>query len=157
MEYFHDIKSDIYIECQEIQIALDTDYDLINNIITVWTFGDLINSVKEGNCISLNAFYVPENVNTLEKKFNFGYCIALNFDMYFNPLSLINPKNFQKNYEGINDILFERIHRNKNEKEKKEEFNFNNLLNKLQFQRQFQESFYRLIFQNYITFKKKRN
>ena len=155
MEYFHDIKSDIYIECQEIQIALDTDYDLINNIITVWTFGDLINSVKEGNCISLNAFYVPENVNTLEKKFNFGYCIALNFDMYFNPLSLINPKNFQKNYEGINDILFERIHRNKNEKEKKEEFNFNNLLNKLQFQRQFQESFYRLIFQNYITFKKK--
>ena len=158
MEYFHDIKSDIYIECQEIQIVIDTDCDLINNKITVWTFGDLINCVKEGNCISLNAYYIPENINTLEKKFDFGYCIALNFDMYFNPLSLINPKNFKKNYERINDILSERIngiHFNKNDKEKKEDININNILDMLQFQRQFQHNFYKFLIQNYVFFKRK--
>ena len=146
MEYFHDIKSDIYIECQEIQI------------VSVWTFGDLINCVKEGNCISLNAYYIPENINTLEKKFDFGYCIALNFDMYFNPLSLINPKNFKKNYEKINDILSERINRihfNRNDKEKNDDINIKNILNKLQFQRQFQQNFYKFLIQNYVFFKRK--
>ena len=169
-EYYHDTKSDIFIECQEIQLLIDSEEGFMNNVITVWAFGDLINSVKESDCISMNVFYIPEKVNCLEKNFSYGYSIVLNFNIYFIPLQLINVENFiwkvsnnsnndnNNKKQNLLDTLFQRKSILNNENNLSDNNNINNLnikneLKTIQFQRQLNNSFYKFIIQNY-TFHK---
>ena len=43
--YYHDIKGDIFIQSQEIKLVLECYNSLLPNVISVWSLGDLINSV----------------------------------------------------------------------------------------------------------------
>ena len=55
--FYHDKNSDIYIECQEIIISVETENNFyMKNIFSLWLFSDFINSVKEGDFISFVAF-----------------------------------------------------------------------------------------------------
>jgi hypothetical protein len=135
-------------------------------VISVWAFGDLINSVQEGDCITLNAFHVPEKLNTFEKNYSNGYFVALNYDKFFNNLYLLRPSDFKLNYNNAQDNLEEKL-KNIKIKENKEndiffednekinEENLEQVLQSLKFQRQTCESFFKFVVQNYINFKQK--
>ena len=175
--YYHDTKGDIYIQSQEIKLAIDCQNSLLPNVISAWAFGDLINSVQEGDCITLNAFHVPEKINVFEKNYNNGYFVALNYDKFFNNLYLLRPTDFKLNLNNAQDNLADKLKKIKL-KENKENNNLNNynfddsfldgeneekfneddlvqIIQSLKFQRQTCESFYKLIIQNYISFKQK--
>ena len=164
--FYHDTKADIFIQSQEIKLVLDCENKLLPNVISVWAFGDLINSVQEGDCITLNAFHVPEKLNTFEKNYSNGYFVALNYDKFFNNLYLLRPSDFKLNYNNAQDNLEEKlknikIKENKEndiffeDKEKINEENLEQVLQSLKFQRQTCESFFKFVVQNYINFKQK--
>lgn len=96
-EYIQDKNSEIFIECQEITLAIDTEINcLVNNLITIWVYGEFINSVKEGNIISVIAYYMPSSLsNTYEKDFEYGHFVALNFNLCFETNLLLKEKYFQ--------------------------------------------------------------
>ena len=167
--YYHDTKGDIFIQSQEIKLVLDSKNNLLPNVISVWSFGDLINSVQEGDCITLNAFHVPEKLNTFEKNYSNGYFVALNYDKFFSNLYLLRPSDFKLSFNNAQKNLEEKL-RNIKLKENKEnnkntddfnyeeeidEDNFEQVLQSMKFQRQTCESFFKLIIQNYINFKQK--
>ena len=174
--YYHDTKGDIFIQSQEIKLVIDCNNNLIPNVIHAWAFGDLINSVKEGDCITLNAFHVPEKVNIFEKNYSNGYFVALNYNNFFNNLYLLRPRDFKLNINNnAQNNLIEKMEKIKlKEKLNNNNFNFNNsiseneeneenfnednleeLLQSFKFQRQTCQSFYKFIIQNYISFKQK--
>ena len=166
--YYHDTKGDIFIQSQEIKLTLNCENKFLPNVISVWSFGDLINSVQEGDCITLNAFHVPEKLNTFEKNYSNGYFVALNYDKFFNNLYLLRPSDFKLSYHNAQDNLEEKLKNIKikefkeneqdicfNGDEKINEDNLEQVLQSLRFQRQICESFYKLIIQNYINFKQK--
>ena len=170
--YFHDTKGDIFIQCQEIEIIIESNNCLLPNTINTWAFGDLINSVQEGDCITLNAFHIPEKANVFEKNYNNGYFVTLNYDKYFNNLYLLKPSDFKLNFNNnaqenlIKKMKNIQIHEsNKNyrnffEEDETDEGNFNEndlekVFNSFKFQRQICQSFYKLIIQNYVNFKQK--
>ena len=107
--YYHDTKGDIFIQSQEIKLVLECYNSLLPNVISVWSFGDLINSVQEGDCITLNAFHVPEKLNTFEKNYSNGYFVALNYDKFFNNLYLLKPSDFTLNFNNAQDNLEEKL------------------------------------------------
>ena len=164
--FYHDTKADIFIQSQEIKLVLDCENKLLPNVISVWAFGDLINSVQEGDCITLNAFHVPEKLNTFEKNYSNGYFVALNYDKFFNNLYLLRPSDFKLNYNNAQDNLEEKL-KNIKIKENKEndiffednekinEENLEQVLQSMKFQRQTCESFFKFVVQNYINFKQK--
>ena len=161
-EYYHDSKNDIFIECQEIEVLIETDRGILNSKINLFCFGDLINSVKEGNCIALNAYFIQDKINVREKNFDFGYFVAMNFNMCFNSISMLNANNFK--IEGNDDDYFtrrakknlENLRQNFSEEDSenssKEIFS---QLSTLQFQRQLTVNFYKFLLQNYIGNKQK--
>ena len=164
--FYHDTKGDIFIQSQEIKLVLACENKLLPNVISVWSFGDLINSVQEGDCITLNAFHVPEKLNTFEKNYSNGYFVALNYDKFFNNLYLLRPSDFKLCYHNAQDNLEEKLKNIKikgneqdniyyDEDEKINEDNLEQIIQSLKFQRQTCESFYKLIIQNYINFKQK--
>ena len=171
--YYHDTKGDIFIQSQEIKLVIDCNNSLLPNVISVWAFGDLINSVQEGDCITLNAFHIPEKLNIFEKNYNNGYFVALNYDKFFNNLYLLNPSDFKLNVNNAENNLAEKLKKIKLKENKNDNFNFDDsffegeneenlnddnleqLLQSLKFQKQTCESFYKLIIQNYINFKQK--
>ena len=164
--FYHDTKADIFIQSQEIKLVLDCENKLLPNVISVWAFGDLINSVQEGDCITLNAFHVPEKLNTFEKNYSNGYFVALNYDKFFNNLYLLRPSDFKLNYNNAQDNLEEKlknikIKENKEngiffeDNEKRNEENLEQVLQSMKFQRQTCESFFKFVVQNYINFKQK--
>ena len=167
--YYHDTKGDIFIQSQEIKLALDCNNSLLPNVISVWSFGDLINSVQEGDCITLNAFHVPEKLNTFEKNYTNGYFVALNYDKFFNNLYLLSPSDFKLNSNNAQNNLVEKLNNIKikgnkvddfddilfEDGDKTDEDSLEVILQSLKFQRQTCESFFKLIFQNYINFKQK--
>ena len=164
--YYHDTKGDIFIQSQEIKLALDCKNDLLPNVISVWSFGDLINSVQEGDCITLNAFHVPEKINTFEKNYSNGYFVALNYDKFFNNLYLLKPSDFKLNFANAQDNLEDKLKNIKIKENKENNFfdniftdnneeNLENIIQSYKFQRQTCESFFKLIIQNYINFKQK--
>ena len=170
--YYHDPKGDIFIQSQEIKLVLDCKNTLLPNVISVWSFGDLINSVQEGDCITLNAFHVPEKLNIFEKNYSNGYFVALNYDKFFSNLYLLKPSDFKLGYNNAQDNLTEKLKNMKikgkketndevfenivfDGEEKIDEDNLEQILQSLKFQRQTCESFYKLIVQNYINFKQK--
>ena len=169
--YYHDTKGDIYIQSQEIKLSIECKNRLLPNVISVWSFGDLINSVEAGDCITLNAFHVPEKLNVFEKDYANGYYVALNYDRFFNNLYLLKPSDFGLNLNNAQDNLAEKLKNIKlkenkdnndifdnilfdNEDKLKEE-NLEEIVQSLRFQKQTCESFYKLIIQNYINFKQK--
>ena len=164
--FYHDTKADIFIQSQEIKLVLDCENKLLPNVISVWAFGDLINSVQEGDCITLNAFHVPEKLNTFENNYSNGYFVALNYDKFFNNLYLLRPSDFKLNYNNAQDNLEEKL-KNIKIKENKEndiffednekinEENLEQILQSMKFQRQTCESFFKFVVQNYINFKQK--
>jgi len=165
--YIQDKNSDIFIECQEITFAIDSESEcLVNNVITVWTYGDLINSVKEGDCVSLITFYLPNSgKTTYEKDFEYGSFIALNFNIFFTPTFILKEKNFSilhsKNLiEGVlignnkNNPFNNNMNVNFSTK-----FNENteiDILRSVNFQRQVNSDMVKLILRNF-TFNKTRN
>ena len=167
--YYHDTKGDIFIQSQEIKLVLDSKNNLLPNVISVWSFGDLINSVQEGDCITLNAFHVPEKLNTFEKNYSNGYFVALNYDKFFSNLYLLKPSDFKLSINNGQDNLEEKLRNIKlkenmgnnrsNEElyldEEIDEDNFEQEIQSMKFQRQTCESFFKLIIQNYINFKQK--
>ena len=167
--YYHDTKGDIFIQSQEIKLVLDSKNNLLPNVISVWSFGDLINSVQEGDCITLNAFHVPEKLNTFEKNYSNGYFVALNYDKFFSNLYLLKPSDFKLSINNGQDNLEEKLRNIKlkenmgnnrtNEElyfdEEIDEDNFEQVIQSMKFQRQTCESFFKLIIQNYINFKQK--
>ncbi len=164
--FYHDTKADIFIQSQEIKLVLDCENKLLPNVISVWAFGDLINSVQEGDCITLNAFHVPEKLNTFEKNYSNGYFVALNYDKFFNNLYLLRPSDFKLNYNNAQDNLEEKLKNIKikeykendiffEDNEKINEENLEQVLQSLKFQRQTCESFFKFVVQNYINFKQK--
>ena len=167
--YYHDTKGDIFIQSQEIKLVLDSKNNLLPNVISVWSFGDLINSVQEGDCITLNAFHVPEKLNTFEKNYSNGYFVALNYDKFFSNLYLLKPSDFKLSINNGQDNLEEKLRNIKlkenmgnnrsNEElcldEEIDEDNFEQVIQCMKFQRQTCESFFKLIIQNYINFKQK--
>ena len=164
--FYHDTKADIFIQSQEIKLVLDCENKLLPNVISVWAFGDLINSVQEGDCITLNAFHVPEKLNTFEKNYSNGYFVALNYDKFFNNLYLLRPSDFKLNYNNAQDNLEEKLKNIKikeykendiffEDNEKINEENLEQVLQSMKFQRQTCESFFKFVVQNYINFKQK--
>ena len=165
--YYHDTKGDIFIQSQEIKLVLDSKNNLLPNVITVWSFGDLINSVQEGDCITLNAFHVPEKLNTFEKNYSNGYFVALNYDKFFSNLYLLKPSDFKLSINNGQENLEEKLRNiklkenmgNNNDEyffdEEIDEDNFEQVIQSMKFQRQTCESFFKLIIQNYINFKQK--
>ena len=172
--YYHDTKGDIYIQSQEIKLVIDCKNSLLPNVISAWAFGDLINSVQEGDCITLNAFHVPERLNIFEKNYSNGYFVALNYDKFFNNLYLLRPGDFKLNLNNAQENLAEKLQKiklkeninNNNfnfdesffDEENEDKFNEDNLellIQSLKFQRQTCESFYKFIIQNYVNFKQK--
>ena len=160
--FYHETKADIFIQSQEIKLVLDCENKLLPNVISVWAFGDLINSVQEGDCITLNAFHVPEKLNTFEKNYSNGYFVALNYDKFFNNLYLLRPSDFKLNYNNAQDNLEEKLKNIKikeniffEDNEKINEENLQQVLQSLKFQRQTCESFFKFVVQNYINFKQK--
>ena len=164
--FYHDTKADIFIQSQEIKLALDCENKLLPNVISVWAFGDLINSVQEGDCITLNAFHIPEKLNTFEKNYSNGYFVALNYDKFFNNLYLLRPSDFKLNYNNAQDNLEEKLKNIKikeykendiffEDNEKINEENLEQVLQSMKFQRQTCESFFKFVVQNYINFKQK--
>ena len=164
--FYHDTKADIFIQSQEIKLVLDCENKLLPNVISVWAFGDLINSVQEGDCITLNAFHVPEKLNMFEKNYSNGYFVALNYDKFFNNLYLLRPSDFKLNYNNAQDNLEEKLKNIKikeykendiffEDNEKINEENLEQVLQSLKFQRQTCESFFKFVVQNYINFKQK--
>ena len=169
--FYHDTKGDIFIQSQEIKLAIDCDNSLLPNVISAWAFGDLINSVQEGDCITLNAFHMPEKINVFEKNYSNGYFVALNYDKFFDNLCLLRPGDFKLNLNNAENNLAEKLKKIKikennnynfddcifsgENEEKINEDNLEQLLQSLKFQRQTCESFYKLIIQNYISFKQK--
>ena len=167
--YYHDTKGDIFIQSQEIKLVLDSKNNLLPNVISVWSFGDLINSVQEGDCITLNAFHVPEKLNTFEKNYSNGYFVALNYDKFFSNLYLLRPSDFKLSFNNAQKNLEEKLRNIKlkenkdnnkntddfNYEEEIDEDNFEQVLQSMNFQRQTCESFFKLIIQNYINFKQK--
>ena len=167
--YYHETKGDIFIQSQEIKLVLDCNNNLLPNVITVWSFGDLINSVQEGDCITLNAFHVPEKSNVFEKSFTNGYFVALNYDKFFNNLYLLRPSDFKLSFNNAQENLEEKLNNIKIKENKGNIFDnifgdynenicedsLEQIVQSLKFQRQTCESFYKLIIQNYINFKQK--
>ena len=169
--FYHDTKGDIFIQSQEIKLAIDCDNSLLPNVISAWAFGDLINSVQEGDCITLNAFHMPEKINVFEKNYSNGYFVALNYDKFFDNLCLLRPGDFKLNLNNAENNLAEKLKKIKikennnynfdecifsgENEEKINEDNLEQLLQSLKFQRQTCESFYKLIIQNYFSFKQK--
>ena len=169
--FYHDTKGDIFIQSQEIKLAIDCDNSLLPNVISAWAFGDLINSVQEGDCITLNAFHMPEKINVFEKNYSNGYFVALNYDKFFDNLCLLRPGDFKLNLNNAENNLAEKLKKIKikennnynfddcifsgENEEKINEDNLEQLLQSLKFQRQTCESFYKLIIQNDISFKQK--
>jgi hypothetical protein len=96
--FYQDKNSDIYIECQEVIVSVETDkYFYMKNIFSVWLFSDFINSVKEGDFISFVAFYLPLSTKYfLEKEYKYGNMIALNMNFSFKNLNLLDEKLFCK-------------------------------------------------------------
>jgi len=107
--FYHDTKGDIYIQSQAIKLVIDCNNSLLPNVISAWAFGDLINSVQEGDCITLNAFHVPEKINVFEKNYTNGYFVALNYDKFFNNLYLLRPADFKLNSNNAQDNLAEKL------------------------------------------------
>ena len=93
-EFFHDTKSDIFLEFQEIEIIINTTNTLLPNRMSVFAFGDLVNATKPGDQIALTAVKVPEKVNESEKVFENGYFVALNINMGFENMQILNGDNF---------------------------------------------------------------
>ena len=171
--YYHDTKGDIFIQSQEIKLTIDCENSLLPNVISAWAFGDLINSVQEGDCITLNAFHIPEKINVFEKNYTNGYFVALNYDKFFDNLCILRPRDFKLNLNAENNLAekLKKIKLRENEsnnnfnfdedlltgenEEKLDEDNLSQLLQSFKFQRQTCESFYKLIIQNYISFKQK--
>ena len=167
--YYHDTKGDIFIQSQEIKLVLDYNNNIYPNVITVWSFGDLINSVQEGDCITLNAFHVPEKSNIFEKNYSNGYFVALNYDKFFNNLYLLRPSDFKLSFNNAQENLEDKLNNIKikennydvfdnifcDGEEKIYEDSLEQIVQSLKFQRQTCESFYKLIIQNYINFKQK--
>ena len=137
--FFHDVKNDIFIECQEIEIVFDSE-GLNNNKINVFLFGELINKLKEGNLININVYFIQENSNVLEKNFNFGYFIALNIDICLMNFNILKENNLKFEINSNNE---------------KFNNNFNDLFESLSFKRQFYVNFIKFIFYSYLNFKKK--
>ena len=171
--FYHDTKGDIYIQSQEVKLVIDCNNSLLPNVISAWAFGDLINSVQEGDCITLNAFHVPEKINVFEKNYTNGYFVALNYDKFFNNLYLLRPGDFKINSNNAQDNLAEKLKKIKLKENINNNFNFDDnifigeneenlneenleqFIQSLKFQRQTCESFYKLIIQNYVSFKQK--
>jgi hypothetical protein len=100
--YYQDKNSDIYIECQEIVIQVSTEPGVMaSNSFTIYAYSDLINSVKEGDLITIVAYYKPPENNTYEKNFQFGTFVALNFNFYFHPTYLLNENKFLFKIENL--------------------------------------------------------
>lgn len=96
--FFHDKNSDIYVECQEILISVETQQNFyMKNIFSLWLFSDFINSVKEGDFISFVSFYLPLSTkHFLEKEYKYGNFVALNMNFCFKSNGLLNEKLFCK-------------------------------------------------------------
>ena len=101
--FYHDKNSDIYIECQEIIISVETENNFyMKNIFSLWLFSDFINSVKEGDFISFVAFYQPLSTKYfLEKEYKYGNLVALNMNFCFKNLGLLNEKLFCKYEKNV--------------------------------------------------------
>lgn len=143
-EFYHDTKSDIFIECQEIEVIVDSDNGLISRRANVFAFGNLVNAVKCGDCISLCGFRVPERANVNEKNFNSGYYVALNFNMVFESVQLLDVDNFViMNGKVTNGC-------------KNEEKQINELMREIGFMRKICSGIYRLISENYVQWTKRK-
>ncbi len=83
--FYTDKNSELFIEAQEISLLLPTEVDsLLNNKISLWLYGDMINSVKEGEKISFLSYYTkPKSNNFHQKDYSFGNFVALNINIYF--------------------------------------------------------------------------
>ncbi|MCQ2817757.1 MAG: hypothetical protein MJ252_10875 [archaeon] len=152
-EYFHESKNDILIECQEIQLIMNTaTSNLVQNKFSVWVFGDLIQSVKPGDQINVTAYYARERTTGNEEDFTYGYFIALSFNVCFTPIGMLNATNFilKEGYEQkIPNQGNQRGMMNDGEDQKIQ------VLNDLQFKKQFNNNFFKFLIQNYIHFQKK--
>lgn len=153
-----DKNSELFIRCQEITACINSnDNENINNIIQIYVYGDLINSVNKGDVISLVAFYVPANNNNLynsyEKDFSYGQFVALNINYFYNRIvylkeSLLTYQCFTK----LDNVLA----LNKNPKYEfclKNKFNENielNFIRSSSFNKQLSINFGKLIFENFI-------
>lgn len=156
-EYIHDKNADVFIECQEVTLVADTEEDcLINNLITVWTYGDLINSLQEGSSVSLIAFYLPSPTKTtFEKDFEFGRFVALNFNVYFDPMAILNEKNFAVQFpkNEIGNVLTKVVRNDFSSK-----FNENieiEILRSVKFQKQLNANMNKFFLSNFIYNSKK--
>lgn len=149
--YFQDKNSDIYIECQEIILAIPTEKNrLINNIFSLWVYGDFINSVKECSAVTLIAFYMPNPTNAFyEKKFEYGKLIALNINFYLSHTLILkeNCFTFETQKNSIDSIFnknkFEYI--NKSNENKKE------VLKSVKFHKQLNSNILKMFFSNFLT------
>lgn len=143
-EFYHDTKSDIFIECQEIEVLIDSENGLISRRANVFAFGDLVNAVKCGDCISLCGFRVPERANVNEKNFNSGYYVTLNFNMVFENLQLLDVDNFVITNNKVANGY------------KNEEKEINELMRQIGFMRNICSGIFKVLSENYIQWTKRK-
>jgi hypothetical protein len=153
-EYIQDKNSEIFIECQEITLAIDTEVNcLVNNLVTIWAYGEFINSVKEGNIISIIAFYMPSMITiTYEKDFEYGHFVALNFNLCFESNILLKEKNFQVEFPKniLDNVLTTTGKRNKFSSKFNDGSEFE-ILRSIKFQKQLSANFSKLMMNNFLN------
>lgn len=99
---FHtDKNSELFIEAQEIILLLPTPGNtFLNNKISLWLYGEMINSIKEGERISFLSFYANYKSSSFQQKdFSLGNFVALNINIYFEEMKLL--KNVFLNFDLI--------------------------------------------------------
>jgi hypothetical protein len=156
-EYVQDKNFDILIECQEITLMISSQGELIKNFITVWAFGDFVNSLKEGNIVSFVAFYMPQTLtNIIEKDFEYGHFVALNFNLQFENLRILSEKNFLLEETNTLDQILERKEKTVGPSNNfSSKFNENleiDILRSVKFQKQLITSINNLLFNNFIKY-----
>jgi len=97
---FHtDKNSELFIEAQEIILLISTQGNsFLNNKISLWLYGDMINSLREGEKITFLSFYCNFKSNNFQQKdFSLGNFVAVNINIYFDSLKYL--KNVFMNFE----------------------------------------------------------
>ena len=110
---FHtDKNSELFIEAQEIIVLLPTqDNMLLNNKINLWVYGDMINSIKEGEKISFLSFYSNFKSNNFQQKdFTLGSFVALNINIYFEQIKFL--KNVYLNFDLLTGAKEQKLNAN---------------------------------------------
>lgn len=99
--YHTDKNSELLIESQEIILLLPTEKDtLFDNRISLWLYGEMINSIKEGEKISFLSYYSPYKTNNFHQKdYSLGSFVAVNINIFFEQTRMI--KNPFYNFELI--------------------------------------------------------